>query len=219
MRVLDASLRLLHPFTPFVTEELWQFLKKTALSKGFSPFDSSGKWEDALIIAAWPEAGKSEGWEEGKIAEFALIQDLIRGIRNLRAEKKVKPGKKIPATIAAGAKLPLLNGQQKTLSALAGLDAERLLIVETITDKIGEHVSLVVAGLEIQLALSDLVDEVEEKGRIEKELLEVTSQIERLEKLLSSDFGAKAPPQVVEKEKVKLKEFKETREKLESQQK
>ena len=59
VRVMDACLRLLHPFTPFVTEELWQALKKAALENGLSPFASESKWEDALIIAKWPEAEKA----------------------------------------------------------------------------------------------------------------------------------------------------------------
>ena len=71
VRVLDACLRLLHPFTPFVTEELWQALKKAASTKGFSPFASESKWEEALIIAKWPEAQKQEGWEEEKVAQFS----------------------------------------------------------------------------------------------------------------------------------------------------
>ena len=62
-------------------------------------------------MAAWPEAHAEEGWEAGKVADFALIQDTIRTIRNLRAEKKVSPAKRIPATLVGGAKTNLLKEQ------------------------------------------------------------------------------------------------------------
>ncbi len=61
-------------------------------------------WPEALIVATWPEPREPEGWEESKIADFALVQEIVRSIRNLRAEKNVAPSKRIAATIAAGAK-------------------------------------------------------------------------------------------------------------------
>ena len=217
VRVMDACLRLLHPFTPFVTEELWQYLKKAALEKNYKPFNSRRPWEDALIIAGWPEAGRSEGWELEAISEFSVIQEAVRAIRNLRAEKKVKPGKKIPALISAGSKLDILRGQCSTLAALAGLDKENSRISRKIKEDTSAYLSIVVAGLEIHLALADLAEEEKDSERVQKELAEVSSHIDRLEKLLASDFAAKAPPALVEKERIKLKDFQETREKLQTQ--
>ena len=93
VKVLDTCLRLLHPFTPFVTEELWGHLKQAAqaYSDRLSP---EGGWEDALIVARWPEPRPEEGWEAEKLADFSLFMELVRSIRNMRAEKKVTPGKK-----------------------------------------------------------------------------------------------------------------------------
>jgi valyl-tRNA synthetase len=217
VRVLDASLRLLHPFTPFVTEELWQALKKAALAAGLTPFDSHNDWEDALIIAHWPEACAAEGWEEKAVQDFSLIQEVVRSIRNLRAEKGVQPAKKIGAVIAAGDKTALLESQKATLCSLANLEPAALKIV-THPDKQPENsVSLVVSGLEIFLPLADLIDPVQEKARMTKELADTEGQIERLAALLSSDFGSKAPPQVVEKERQRLTQFKETAAKLKQQ--
>src|SRR6266498_3130984 len=84
-RVFDTCLRLLHPFTPFVTEEIWGHLKNTILQSSISNLASD--WSEALIVAKWPEPREIEGWEESKIADFTLIQEIVRSIRNLRSEE------------------------------------------------------------------------------------------------------------------------------------
>ena len=217
VRVLDASLRLLHPFTPFVTEELWQALKKAALAAGLTPFDSHSNWEDALIIARWPEAQNSEGWEDQAVQDFSLIQEVVRSIRNTRAEKGVQPAKKIGAFIAGGEKTSLLESQKSTLCPLANLEPAALKIVAHPDKQPENSVSLVVSGVEVFLPLADLIDPTQEKARMTKELADTQGQIERLDALLSSDFGSKAPPQVVEKERLRLAQFKETAAKLKQQ--
>ena len=217
VRVMDACLRLLHPFTPFVTEELWQALKKAAQEKGFSGYTAHLPWEDALIIAHWPESGLPEGWEDGKISEFVQTQEIIRTIRNIRSEKKVQPGRKISAILAAGERAGSISEQAKVIAALAGIAPGALMITAAL-EKVPENaVSAVVSGIEIFLPLSGMVDSSEEKERLNRELQEARSQIERLERLLSSDFASKAPAQVVEKERQKLQTFKETADKLTSQ--
>jgi valyl-tRNA synthetase len=217
VRVLDACLRLLHPFTPFVTEELWTALKATAQERNLPAFDSKRPWEEALIIAHWPEAQAAEGWEEQTVADFNLVQEVIRAIRNLRAEKGVPPSKKIAAVIVAGQKADLLEAQKTSLCSLANLDAATLKIVCALSDKLENQASVVVAGVEVYLPLAELVDPEQEKARLSKELADTLGQIERLDKLLSSDFGNKAPAQVVEKERGRLAAFKETAEKLKQQ--
>jgi len=208
-RVLDACLRLLHPFTPFVTEELWGHFKHACQAKPTLYMPAEG-WADALIIARWPDAQIAEGWEDAKIDDFNLIQDIIRAVRNLRTEKKVTPGKRIAATIATGEKLSLLESQKTALAALAYFDANQLTLVESLLEKPQDQVSLVVSGVEIYLPLSGLVDMASERQRIQKELDEVESQIVRLEGLLSSPFAQKAPAAVVDKERQKLESFKGT---------
>jgi valyl-tRNA synthetase len=216
VRVLDDCLRLLHPFTPFVTEELWGHLK--AAAQAHSPrLAPDGGWEDALIIARWPEAQPEEGWESGKIAAFTLVQDVVRSIRNMRTEKKVTPGKKVPAIIAAGDRLDILAGQRGTIAALAHLDPDGLELVTRLAEKPQGAASAVVAGVEIYLPLEDLVDPEVERARLQKDLSDTEAQIERLEKLLSSSFAEKAPAAVVDKERQKLATFKETAARLREQ--
>ncbi len=217
-RVLDACLRLLHPFTPFVTEELWQHLKQTAQEKGavYEPF-SGGDWEEALIIARYPEAHETEGWEAKKIADFNLVQEVVRAVRNLRTEKRVPPSRKVPAVLAAGDKTALLQAEAEMIAFLAGIDTERFSIVENLAEKPANAVALTVLGIEIYLPLEGLVDVEAEKARLQKELAENQSQIQRLEGLLSGSFAQRAPANVVERERQKLGTFKETAARLQEQ--
>ena len=216
VRVLDTCLRLLHPFTPFITEALWGHLKQACQerSEAFAPKHG---WEDALILARWPEPREPEGWEAQKTADFGLVQELVRAIRNARAEKKVSPGKRIAALIAGGERLGVLQSELKTIIALGQLDSAQTELSAALAEKPQGAVSLVVAGVEVYLPLAGLVDSEAEAARLQKELNEVRGQIERLEKLLGSNFAEKAPAAVVDKEREKLATFRETAAKLEAQ--
>ena len=213
--VLDASLRLLHPFTPFITEELWGHLRRAVLESPIA--DIASDWPDALIIARWPEAAAAAGWEQVKSADFGLVQDIVRSIRNLRAEKNVSPAKRLVATLVSMERADLLNQQSAIIAVLGGLDPIQLSILPNLPQKPEESAVLVVGPVEIYLPLSGMVDLDSERARLSKELAEAQSQIERLEKLLSSDFATKAPAPVVAKERDKLAAYTETAEKLKAQ--
>jgi valyl-tRNA synthetase len=214
-RVFDMALRLLHPFTPFVTEEIWGHLRETLLDSPLA--NIAADWPKALIVARWPEPRDPEGWEDARVADFALIQEIVRSIRNLRAEKNLPPAKKLPATIVGGAKTDLLTEQSKVIASLAGLDYSQLSILSSLDAKPEGAAALVVGAVEIYIPLAGAVDSAGEKSRLEKELKEAGSHIERLEKLLSSDFANKAPAAVIAKEREKLAGYKETAEKIKSQ--
>ncbi|MBE0683253.1 MAG: valine--tRNA ligase [Anaerolineales bacterium] len=214
-RVFDMSLRMLHPFTPFVTEEIWGHLRSSIQQ---SPISNLTKdWPEALIIAQFPEPRDPEGWEEAKIAGFELIQETVRSIRNLRAEKGVAPSRKIAATISAGNKLDLLENQKSVISALAGLDQSLISIFQSLTEKPADSAALVVGSVEIYLPLAGMVDLASEKPRLEKELKEAESHIQRLETLLNSGFANKAPAALVQKERDKLAAYRDTAEKIKAQ--
>ena len=215
-RVMDISLRLLHPITPFVTEELWGHLRRAVGQNGILS-RLAADWPEALIIASWPEPRPEENWEAAKVADFALVQDTIRTIRNLRAEKKVSPAKRIPATIVGGAKTDLLKEQATVIAALAGLDPSQFTILHSLPSKPENSIALVSGPVEIYVPLSGMVDLDEERTRLQKELAESQVQIDRLEKLLGSDFANKAPAAVVQKERERLAAFRETAEKLKAQ--
>jgi valyl-tRNA synthetase len=214
--VLDSCLRLLHPFTPFVTEELWGHLKNAVLAAS-TELNPKGGWPEALMVAPWPEPTAVEGWEAEKVANFSLIQEIVRAVRNLRAEKQVNPGMQIPAVLAGGNAEKVLKDQAATLAGLAGLDLSQLDITTQVNEKPEGTIVLVVGQVEIYLPLSSMVDVEEERKRLTSDLKEAESQISRLEKLLKSQFAEKAPPDVVQKERDRLDGFKETAEKIKIQ--
>ena len=214
-RVFDISLRLLHPFIPFVTEEIWGHLHSALRESALS--DVCKDWPEALIVARFPEPRPLEGWEEAKIADFELIQEIVRSIRNLRAEKNVAPSKRIAANISAGAKKDLLKTQANAIASLAGLSEAELSITESLQEKPKDAIALVVGSVEIYLPLAGMVDLANEKARLEKELKEAESHIQRLENLLNGDFANKAPAALVQKERDKLAGYKDTAEKIKSQ--
>ncbi len=215
-RVLDTCLRLLHPFTPFITEELWGHLKRACQAKS-AHFAPKSPWEEALITAHWPEPAPIEGWEEQKTAEFGLLQEVVRAVRNLRSEKKVPPGKRIPVLIAAGDQLPILQGQKAAVLSLAAIDPARFQLAASLPEKPQNAVALVISGVEIYVPLAGLVDSDAERARLSKELAEIENQIERLAALVNGPFGQRAPSAVVDKERQKLATFQETAQKLRGQ--
>jgi valyl-tRNA synthetase len=208
IKVLDLSLRMLHPFTPFVTEELWQHLRDAVDGSPYQ--DRMGEWQDALMISPWPEPREKEGWEEESINNFLLIQEITKTIRNLRAEKNIKPGKLIPANLVSKDFASQLMREIPTLARLAQLDPNLVTVASDQPVKPQGQIALVAGPVEIYLPLSGLVDLEEEKIRISKELQEIEGQIKRLESLLASPFGKKAPQNVVETEQLKLNQYRET---------
>jgi valyl-tRNA synthetase len=214
-RVFDACLRLLHPFTPFVTEEIWGHLRSSILQSPIS--NLAIDWPQALIVAKFPQPSQPEGWEEAKVADFELIQNIVRAIRNLRAEKNVAPSKRIAATISSSEKYDLIESQTSVISALAGLDQSQVSNLKSLTDKPADSLALVVGSVEIYIPLAGMANPAEDKSRLEKELKEAESHIERLEKLLASDFANKAPAALVQKEREKLAGYKDTAEKIKAQ--
>jgi valyl-tRNA synthetase len=151
------------------------------------------------------------------MADFALVQEIVRSIRNLRAEKAVQPGKRIPCTLVDRGASELLRGQMKVIATLAHLDPAQLSILRSLPRKPAGATVLVAGSTEIYIPLEGLLDRDEERTRLEKELAEATSQIERLGKLLEGDFAHKAPASVVQKEREKLAGYRETAEKLKAQ--
>jgi valyl-tRNA synthetase len=215
VRVFDIALRLLHPFTPFITKEVWGHLRATLQESDLK--DLCKNWPTALIVARFPEPRTPEGWEESKIADFTLLQELVRSIRNLRAEKNVAPSRKLAARFAAADKFELVKQQSGMLAALAGLNADEVGIEKTIKQKPEGNAAMVVGSVEIYIPLAGMVDVANDKARLEKELKEAESHIQRLETLLGGDFANKAPAALVAKEREKLNAYKDTAEKIKAQ--
>ncbi len=215
VRVLDLCLRMLHPFIPFVTEEIWGFLRKSLLD---SPLASlAEEWPEALIIAPWPDPRPLEGWEDGCLSDFSMIQESIRAIRNIRSEKDVRPGTRIPALLAAGEKNALFHQHAKVIAVLAQIDPGHFEIAEHLPPKQEDQIALAIGPVEIYIPLEGLVDSGSERQRLNKALSDAESQQNRLEQLLSGSFAQRAPAEIVQKERDKLASYRETVEKLRKQ--
>ncbi len=197
VHVLDQTLRLLHPYMPFVTEATWQHLPHP---------------DGSLMTTSWPVAAQVDEKAE---ADVQLVMDIVRAIRNARAEYDVEPARRIVAHIAAGEKYDLLQSQRDVLATLARLDLSSLRIAHSLLDKPAQALTLVVGGVEVYLPLAGMIDLQAERARLEKELAHVENGVARSQKLLSNEgFIAKAPAEVVEKEREKLTQLQDQAQKL-----
>ncbi|HHV44012.1 MAG TPA: valine--tRNA ligase [Firmicutes bacterium] len=197
--VLDGTLRLLHPFMPFITEALWQALPGTG---------------ETIVRAAWPLAQERmlDPQAEG---DMAVLMDVVRSIRNVRSEKQVPPSRRIKALVFAdGRPREILEENRLYVESLAGLG--ELEIGPATGEKPEQAIFAVASGVEIYLPLEGLVDLEAERKRLEKELANSEQEIKRCEAKLSNEgFLAKAPPEVVEKERAKLQAYLEEKAKIE----
>lgn len=185
MHVLDRSLRLLHPYMPFITEEIWRFL----------PVD-----ERPLILASWPRADERFIDPEAE-AEFNILMELVRGIRNARAEYKVEPGRQISALVDAAAHRGLITTHEHVFARLCNVGELTQIDSGAAPDKAA---AVVVADVAIYLPLADLVDLDAERARLEAELTQITEQLARSEALLANEnFTTRAKPEVVQRERDK----------------
>jgi valyl-tRNA synthetase len=139
-------------------------------------------------------------------ADMALIMEMVRAIRNARAEYNVKPGYAIAAAIAAGDRAELLRSAADTLCTLARLDPAQLTIAERLHAP-AKALTLVSGDVTTYLPLSELVDLDAERARLAKELAEAEAQIARSEGLLQGPFAQRAPANVVAREQEKLAQF------------
>jgi valyl-tRNA synthetase len=197
IRTLDNILRLLHPFMPFLTEEIWQKLKEVAGSK----FEVAGLAYPALCLAPYPQPITNN--QLSVLQDMNAVQEVIRAIRNSRAEYKVPPEKKVQAMVSAGALTEVLQSQRAAIAALARVD-EASLVIEVNVPAPDKCATQVLGDVTVYLPMAGLVDLDAERKRLQDELDQLTGQISRSENLLASDFGKRAPANVIEKEKAKM---------------
>ena len=192
--VLENTLKLLHPFMPFITEEIWQHI----------PHEG-----DSIIVASWPVEQTTLTDKKAEL-NMEIVMETIKAIRNMRAEVNVAPGRKSEAILQlASAELvelfELNASYVKTLAAV-----EPLNVSLTTPEKPENAMAAVVSGVEIYMPLKGLIDVDKETARLNKELLTLDKELARVSGKLSNEgFVAKAPPDVIEKEKAKQQEFEE----------
>lgn len=204
--VLETTLRLLHPFMPFITEELWQGLKKR-LPEGLLVAPS-------IMVARYPKAYRRAIDPEAERVMGAVIE-VIRAIRNARAEHKVAAGKWIEARIYTDELKSAIVSQSAAMEMLAR--ARPVVVLSREERQRGGEKGLVMVLKEAEVVLpwEGMVDVVAERQRLEKEMVLVRNEISQLEQRLKDEqFLSKAPAAVVEKERQKLVGYQDRLERL-----
>lgn len=194
VNVLRSAMELLHPFMPFVTEQIWQHLPHEGQS---------------IMVASWPQKMSFE-LNEKHNNYMTSMMEAIKAIRNMRAEMNVPLGKRSEVILAINDKelAEVISKHKDYFVTLAW--AEKVTILDENAIKPENAVTSVVGGIEVYLQLKDLIDADKERARIAKEQVSIEKEIARLEgKLNNQGFLAKAPADVVAKEKEKLADYQE----------
>ncbi|RJE47068.1 MULTISPECIES: valine--tRNA ligase [unclassified Dehalobacter] len=186
--VLEGTMRLLHPFMPFLTEEIWQHLPV------------KGK---TIVLSSWP---KVEGYRNEQVEkDMNILMDIIRAVRNIRAEMGVAPGRRADILLVAPEKdmLAVLQSGFADIRQLAV--AEAITILQQMENKPPQSASAVLTGVTVYIPLKGLLDLDKEVSKVRKEIENTIKEQKRLEdKLGNLGFTSKAPEEVVQKEREKL---------------
>lgn len=189
--VLVSAMKLLHPYMPFITEEIYQCL----------PHDA-----ESIMISKWPVADESLVDPEAERGMNAIM-DSIKAIRNMRAEVNANPGKKIPAIMLVSEDLrEVVAHNDSYIKLLGGIDNLELRPLNG--EKPENAMAAVVTGIEVYLPLAGLIDVEKETQRLSKELAAMEKDLQRAGgKLNNAGFLAKAPEDVIAKERAKYEEL------------
>ena len=191
--VLEKILKMLHPFMPFITEEIYAFLPST---------------KEDLIVSPWPESGVYKYDED--VEKISILREAIRGIRNAKAEMDIEPFRKSKLYLLTDddARAEVYDELKAHFANLANCTAiERIPDRDAVSDDV---ISVVVEKAELFLPMKDLVDYDKEAQRLKKDMEKTEAEIERAEKKLANEnFVSKAKPEVVQKEREKLETHKE----------
>jgi len=184
---IERGLRLLHPYMPFITETLWQRVPHVGKS---------------IMIAPWPVAGHRD--EEAERA-FGVLTELVRAIRNARAEAGVEPAKWIAAHVFPGTLADSLEAMRDQLSFLARIADDQLVIGRGEPEHIPQSLTVLAGGVVASLPMSGMIDIGAERERLNKELAETRTERSRAEAQLGNEsFVSQAPETVVEVQRNRL---------------
>lgn len=205
MYCLETSLRLLHPFMPFVTEEVWQSIPHIGTS---------------IMLTEYPGKGGDLPVDGQAIRDFQAVRDVVRSVRNVRADYGMQSGKRVPCTIhasdAEGQGLAVLQESLYLMDVLCKMDVSRSKVVGYAADRSDESsVQAVVQDtLEVSLPLTGLADPEKEVERLRKQQSKLEKDLQKAESTLQNEnFIHKAPENVVEKTR---EEARQAREQLKS---
>ncbi len=198
--VLKRSIQLMHPFMPFITEEIWEKIK--------------GPKDGLILVSPWP-APRPDFDFASESEETRLFQEIVYWIRNIRGEMNVPPDKTAPVVFktASDRAAAIIKREGMHIKALAKVDA---IAMDPAYVPSGTDASAVMNDIEIFIPLKGLIDFEKERARIDKEITRVRAELDKVEKKLANEnFTGKAPAEVIENEKTKRAEFAEMLAKLE----
>jgi valyl-tRNA synthetase len=206
---LQTSYRLLHPFMPFITEELWHVLRAQVKAEG---------WSDSIMAASYPCPGPVD---EAADRAFGPVIGIVEAIRNIRGEMnipfKVALGQAEPVHVAVtdpATHAVLAGGEDRRVARLAGIERLALHLAAATPGRPQSAVG-VGPGFEVRVPLAGVIDVAAETARIDKELAKVEADLTLLEKKLSNpSFVERAPAEVVAKDRARIAELLEARQKL-----
>ena len=200
VKVLKDMLRLLHPFMPYITEEIWAYLPKEEAS--------ADNPDNFLIKESWPIYSEELAFpEETEKLEMAMA--VIKSIRNIRAEADAAPSRKLTAVIlCADGKEPVVRAGERYITKIANITD--ITFAASKADVPEEVMSAVVAGAEIFIPLDDIMDYEAELDRLRKEKKKLEGEVKRVVGKLSNEgFIKKAPEKVINEEKAKQVKYEE----------
>ncbi len=198
--VLENTLKLLHPFVPFVTEEIYSNLPGE---------------RGSIMISAFPKYNSRQTYKKDA-ANMEAVMEIIRTVRNIRAQVGAAPSKKVQMYVVAGDNKKVISSCRTYIEKLAGIS--EIIFADTKEQVTGKTVSQVLPSCELYIPLGELVDTEKEIARLEGELEKLVNEIDRANnKLNNQGFVAKAPKALIDAEKEKLVKFAEMKAKLEAQ--
>ncbi len=206
VHVLERTLRLLHPFMPFITEEIWQNLR--------SKLPAEGSSVESIMIAEYPTADEPRSDAQAE-EEIGLVMQAIRAVRNTRAQLRIPAGQRLEAQFEVNGMHGPIEEEAEVIRVLSRVDPLHIVADSSSGNDLLKGVTLVVNPLIIHLPLEGVVDLSAEAERLRTELDECVQNMNRVENLVSNpNFLQKAKPEVVETEQARLQDLKERQQHL-----
>ena len=204
--VLERTVRLLHPFMPFITEEIWQTLQQRLPREGELP--------DSIMVAQYPASDQGRIDQQAD-QEMLILTTLIRAIRNARAQLRIPSGQPLEAVVDADGMRSVVHEESQAISSLARVKPLRILEDTDARPPAGQVMTLVVDPVVVMLPLVGVVDIAAERRRMEAEVSDCVASLDRVQRLLDNgDFTSRAPEEVVEREQERLLSLKERHSRL-----
>jgi valyl-tRNA synthetase len=194
--VLEKTLRLLHPFMPFLSEEIWNQLKKIAKDKD--------QWPESLLFASWPYAEKRQFQDAEAEKSVELLQQAVGGIRDLRTRLAIPPSQGLKAVISSSETrtLEIASRFENEIKKLGRLEELKM---ESRFQRSRSFIGNAFADFEVFIFIEGVLDPDRERERIQKKIEESSRWIESIKRKLSDEsFVKNAPPEVIQKERDKL---------------